>query len=120
MKILFLSFLLLFSVDSFSQRYVSNFMTGYEVTGDNHKFVESSVERNVFEVKDGYIVWTSDVVSYYRIKDVKFIDGTLHYFLSGKEEHPLLLSLKDDILVLIFDYHNGNRYALKFTLIERI
>lgn len=120
MKTLLLSFLLLFSVESFSQRYVSNFMSSYEIIEDDYKFVESSVEQNIFTVKDGYIVWTSDVVVSYRIKDVKFIDGTVHYLLLGKNNHRLLLSLKDDILILIFDYDDGNRYAIKFSLVERI
>jgi hypothetical protein len=120
MKALLISFLLLFSVESFSQRYVSNFTSSYRMVNDEPEFIESSFERNVFTVKDGYIVWTSDDVIYYRIKDVKFIEGTLHYFLAGKQEHPLLLSVKDNLLVLIFDHTDGNRYALKFTLIERI
>ena len=90
------------------------------MVNDEPEFIESSVERNVFEVKNGYIVWTSNDVIYYLIKDVRYIDGTLHYFLSGKEEHPLLLSLKGDLLVLLFDYNDGNRYAIKFSLIERI
>ena len=120
MKTLLLSFLLLFSVESFSQRYVSKFNTSYKMVGDEPEVIESSVERNVFEVKDGYIIWTSDDVVYYRIKNVEFIDGTLHYFLAGKEQHPLLLSFRGDLLVLLFDYKDGNRYAIKFSLIERI
>jgi hypothetical protein len=120
MKALLLSFLLLFSVESFSQRYVSSFSTSYKLVNDEPEFIETSFERNVFTVKDGYIVWTSDDVIYYKIKDVKLIDGTLHYFLNGKQNHPLLLSVKDDLLVLIFDHHDGKRYAIKFTLIERI
>ena len=83
MKTLLLSFLLLFSVESFSQRYVSGFSTSYKMVNDEPEFIESSFERNVFTVKNGYMVWTSDDVIYYRIKDVKLIDGTLHYFLHG-------------------------------------
>lgn len=116
MKTLLLSFLLLFSVKSFSQNYVSKFVVSYRVENSEWVYIESEVEENVFSVRDGYIYWSSDRVVRYKIVDVEMMDGVLHYFLSGVNNHPLLMSYNGKYLSLIFDAEDGNRYVLKYTI----
>lgn len=116
MKTLIFSFLIFFSFELFSQSYVSKFVASYRVENGQWVYVESEVEDNVFSVRDGYIYWSSDRIVRYRIIDVQLNDGVLHYFLSGNNNHPLLLSYKGKYLTLIFDAEDGNRYVLKYTL----
>lgn len=117
MKTLFLSFLILLSTSLFSQEYICDFVVSYKIEENGEWiYLESEQEENKFDVRQGYMYWTSNEVVRYKIRDVRLMEGVLHYFLSGKENHPLLLSRDKNYITLIFDAENGIRYALKYTI----
>lgn len=117
MKTLILSFLIFLSANLFAQDYICDFVVSYKVEENGEWiYLESGEEENRFVVREGYMYWTSDKIVRYRIRDVRFQEGVVHYFLSGIENHPLLLSREKKHLTLIFDAQDGTRYALKFTI----
>jgi hypothetical protein len=114
MKTIFFSLLLFFSVNSFSQTYVSNLTKSYLVDGLNTKLIGADLEQNIFSVKNGYLVWENHEGVQYRIKDIKINEGDLYYFLKGNNDVSLIFVVKTDVMYLVFDGDDGNKYALKF------